>query len=307
MESSAPAFADPVALLRRVIDTPVTDLCPLGTGAWSRAFSFHVSERRLVLRISRYEEDFAKDCIAAEWTSPTLPVPAMLSMGATGEGWYAITEQADGRFLEESDAAEWQHILPAVLDAVDTLRRINPTILTGAGLWNGRGQGSHVSWRDYLLDVANDPSDRRTHGWLPRLEARPEAQRIFDEALDALRDALPACPERRQIVHNDFVNRNVLVEGHRLTGVLDWGTSLIGDSLYDIALMDFWSPWFPAMRDVDVVAAAAARWSEADFHERIRAYQVHIGLEHIAYNAFLGRPDEEMARVCERTRQVMAG
>jgi hygromycin-B 4-O-kinase len=83
---------------------------------------------------------------------------------------------------------------------------------------------------------------------------------------------------------------------------------MYGDSLYDVALLAFWSPWFQAIDEAVVVAQARSRLAagDDDFEERLRAYQLHIGLDHIAYNAFLG-PERggEMERVCGRTADVV--
>jgi aminoglycoside phosphotransferase (APT) family kinase protein len=37
------------------------------------------------------------------------------------------------------------------------------------------------------------------------------------------------------VVHGDLLARNVLVEGDRISGVLDWGSACFGDPLYDAA------------------------------------------------------------------------
>ena len=47
----------------------------------------------------------------------------------------------------------------------------------------------------------------------------------------------------------------MLVDGGRITAVLDWGCSLYGDFLYELAWMQFWLPWYPAMVKADVVGA----------------------------------------------------
>ncbi|WP_439897592.1 phosphotransferase, partial [Escherichia coli] len=55
------------------------------------------------------------------------------------------------------------------------------------------------------------------------------------------------CPNVRALVHADFGSNNVLTDGHRITGVIDWSEAMYGDPLYDIANILFWRPWLDCM------------------------------------------------------------
>jgi hygromycin-B 4-O-kinase len=94
----------------------------------------------------------------------------------------------------------------------------------------------------------------------------------------------------RSLLHCDLINRNVLVDGDRITGVVDWGCSLYGDHLYDLAWFDFWSPWYPELDMRLLRAELDRRWREAgyapkDSARRLLACHLHIALDHLAYNA----------------------
>jgi hypothetical protein len=87
------------------------------------------------------------------------------------------------------------------------------------------------------------------------------------------------------------------------------GSAMYGDGLYGVALLRFWSPWCDGLRDSDVIEASrtglGSDIDSTDFDDRLRAYQLHVGLSHIAYNAFKGPGRaEEMTRVCERVTEV---
>jgi hypothetical protein len=58
--------------------------------------------------------------------------------------------------------------------------------------------------------------------------------------------------------HDDLINRNLLVDGDRISAFLDWGSSMYGDFLYDIAQLIFYQPWFPAWRNIAFAAEARA-------------------------------------------------
>ena len=117
-----------------------------------------------------------------------------------------------------------------------------------------------------------------------------------------------ACPEGRHLVHSDLLNYNVLVDDQRIAAVLDWGSSLYGAFLYDLAWFAFWSPWYPAWERIDFALEARDHYAATGvavprFDERLRCYQVHIGLGAQAYNAFRGRW-AELAATARRTLTV---
>ena len=115
----------------------------------------------------------------------------------------------------------------------------------------------------------------------------------FDEAYGHLQELLVHVPEDRHLIHSDLLHFNVLVEGDRITGVLDWGCALYGDFLYDLAWFCFWQPWYPAWRGIDFHAhylrhCAAIGLDVPRFDERLLACQFHIGLASQAYQAYAG-------------------
>jgi hygromycin-B 4-O-kinase len=82
-----------------------------------------------------------------------------------------------------------------------------------------------------------------------------------------MRELVESCPEERHLVHDDLINRNVLVDGDRLSAVLDYGSSIYGDFLYDLAKLVFYRPWYAKWRRIDFAGEARAlrrHWSRRD-------------------------------------------
>jgi aminoglycoside phosphotransferase (APT) family kinase protein len=160
-----------------------------------------------------------------------------------------------------------------------------------------------------LLAVGTDDPAYRTHGWRRKLAADPAAERTFEDALAALTAVVDACPERRDLVHNDLLHRNVFVApGGRIAGVIDWANSLYGDFLYDVALLTFWTPWYPSIDEAELIKQARARLNPAERNvdDRLRAYWLRIGAEHIAYRAYLGLESvDDMELICRRTAEFV--
>ena len=297
------------AFLMHRFGSEISDLGPISHGEWSRAFHFRLNEdhhrRQLIVRFSALDEDFRKDRLAMEYASANLPIPRVVDVGQALDGFYAICVRAGGEFLDSLDGGAFRRLLPSLFEALEAARRVDLRATRGYGGWDGNGTAPHPTWRATLLDVATDVPTKRTFGWRERLTNSSTGTGPFDEAYRRLHSLLGACPEDRHLVHSDLLNYNVLVTGDRISAVLDWGSSLYGDFVFDVAWFSFWQPWYPAWSDIDIAAEAARYYAAIDlevprFAERLRCYEIVIGLEHLAYNAFKGRWSTLQA-VAERT------
>jgi aminoglycoside phosphotransferase (APT) family kinase protein len=276
------------------------DVAELGGGDWSRAFSFRLAGRDLVARFGLYGEDFAKDQQAMTFAGPDLPVPEVLETGRALGGAYAISQRCYGVFLETLDEAGWRRLLPALLRGLDTLRQMPVP-----------GPAGVASWREYLWSGLDDRPGERVSGWTAILASRPGLLELFTTAQRAFSGLLDACPEIRHMLHGDLLNRNVLVapDASRLTAVFDWACSACGDFLYEAAWFTFWAPWHAGLAAVDFRSVIRAHYDATGvgvprFAERLRCYELHIGLTHLAYCAFAGR-DGDLRAVAQRTREIL--
>jgi hygromycin-B 4-O-kinase len=282
------------------------DIEPVGRGEWSVAYGFRRDGADLVARFGAEPVDFEKDRLAARYATTALPIPPVLELGETDDGAYAISERRHGVHLETLDEAAMRATLPSLFAALDALRLADVPAASGYGGWDETGSAPHATWQGALLVVGEDPPGGRVHPWRERL---PDGA-AFDEALACLRELVPRLPGRRHLTHDDLLNRNVLVAGDEIAAVLDWACSMYGDFLYELAGLTFWRSWF-AWGAIDL-AAEAQRHYEAigldvpGFAERLRAYEIRVGLDGWAYNTFRGRLDE-VERIARRTLAAVAG
>jgi hygromycin-B 4-O-kinase len=99
-------------------------------------------------------------------------------------------------------------------------------------------------------------------------------------------------------------SNNVLTDGRRITGVVDWSEASIGDPLYDVANIFFWSTWLDSMHEqahyFETHLADVAKLSD-----RLLCYQLRIGLAEIYQNAIERKTDAlawSTSRCCELIR-----
>jgi hygromycin-B 4-O-kinase len=264
----------------------------LGEGTWSRCFGFCRGDEELVIRFGKYAADFGKDQLAYNYATPDLPIPKLLDIGPAFAGYYAISERVYGVPLESLGAAQWTAVVPALVAALEAMRLTDLSATVGFGGWGEEGKSPHAGWSEHLLTVSDDAPDQRTYGWRDQLAASPQAEALFRRGFDLLQSlavhSIPRC-----LVHGDLLNGNALVHEGAISGIFDWGCSLYGDHLYDLAWFEFWAPWHPGLNVAYLRSELERRWCEvgyapADKEARLMACYLHIGLDHLAYNAYRG-------------------
>jgi hygromycin-B 4-O-kinase len=282
-------------------------IAPAGRGEWSVAYAFRCDGEDYVVRFGLERADFEKDRLATAFSSSELPVPRVLEVGEALGTHYAISERVAGTFLETLDEAGMRAVLPSLLAALDAARLVDVAGSTGFGSFDAAGDAAYASWQEALLAVGYEEHGGRIGGWPERLDSSPVGGTPFEEALACLRELAPRLPNDRHLTHNDLLNRNVFVADGAISAVIDWGCAMWGDFLYELAQFTFWAPWFPAWRAVDFAGEAQRHYEGIGldvpgFAERLRAYEIHIGLAGCAYNAFRERWDELEAT----TRRTLA-
>jgi hygromycin-B 4-O-kinase len=277
-------------------DGDAGDVIPLRQGGWSTAYAFRHANVDYVIRFNAHLEDFVKDRRAATWSSGALPIPAITEIGEAFDAHYAISTRVSGGFIDDLDDVGMRAMLPSLFAALDAVREVDLRQTTGYGGWGADGHSPFPSWRDYLLDVASDRPAARGHGWRERLEQSAVGTTRFDESFEILTALVERTPEDRRLIHSDLLNYNLLVSGQEITAVIDWGCSLYGDFLYDVAWFTYYWPWRPAWKQIDFADEAMRHYATIGlevprFEERLRCYQIHIGLGDQCYNAYMGRWD----------------
>lgn len=282
-------------------------LTVLGAGDWSQAYAFTLDGQDVVARFGQHGEDFAKDQVMSGFRSPQLPIPKVVEVGETPDGYFAVSARAYGVPLDDLDEGGMRRVLPDLLTVLDAVRRIDVSHWNGHGGWSADGTLSHRTWREALVSIVDD---RRLPGWRAALEGSPTGARAYDFALGRLRELVADIPDVQAVIHGDLLHHNVLVADAGISAIFDWGNSLCGDSLYDAAWRIYWWPWYPAWAKIDIRAELDRHWATTgaappDLDYRLRCYQLRIGLDSMTYNAFTSQWDD-LARNAEQTLALAA-
>ncbi|HEU5287561.1 MAG TPA: aminoglycoside phosphotransferase family protein [Candidatus Limnocylindria bacterium] len=271
-----------------------SDLEPLSGGEWSTAFAFRTGDREYVVRFHERRDDLEKDRYAQRWVSGRLRTPRIVEIGDLAGGAYGISERVRGPAIDTLDEAGMRRALPSLLAAMDAMREADLAGTRGYWGWHGDGNAEAPSWRDTLLGRL--PGRDVMGEWRAAVVASPLGITAFDAAVAGIHELLPFCPEERALVHEDLLNYNVLVDDRGVV-LLDWGASWYGDFVYDVALLTFWWPRYERWPRIAIREEVERHWREIglrvpSFAERLRCCQLHIGIEHMPYQAARGRLDD---------------
>jgi aminoglycoside phosphotransferase (APT) family kinase protein len=219
-------------LVRRLIaaqfpqwaDLPVQ---PVANGGWDNR-SFRLGEAMLVRLPStgRYAPQVEKEQQWLPRLAPglPLPVPAPLAVGEPGEGYpwrWSVLAWIDGATAPEAlpiDMTSFALDLAAFLVALQRL---------DAG--DGPAAGPHSFWRGGPLGIYDAESRAAIKLLGKRIDAAA-ATAMWEAALAARWDGPPVW------VHGDVAQSNLLVRGGRLSAVIDFGCSAVGDPACDLVI-----------------------------------------------------------------------
>ncbi len=272
-------------------------MAEVGSGAWSTAYRFACGGRDLVIRIGPHVQDFDADRRVALHRSVLLPIPEVLHVGAFRDEYCCVSTFVPGTPLEACSAVEWSDVVPSLADALEAMRAC------------GAAEKS-TPWNVTLRSVDASHEHTRLSGWREKIARSTDAVDALAASVSQLRsldESIDLGRVESTLTHGDLINRNVHVEHGAVAGIFDWGCMRWGDHLYDLAWFDFWSSWYPEL-DIGLLRQELdGRWDDAGYSvahrvERERACLLHIGADHLIYNAVTDSAaglDEVIGRMAE--------
>jgi len=269
------------ALAERALGTPVTRVADDTLGGSNAVFFLDLRDGdRCVLRVSPRDQ---ADLVAQEaWALGAagrvgVPTPAVLvadtSLRHLDRPYLLLRRLPGVPAFRAPLTPEGRADVLAQLGRI--LARLHGVSLEGFGpLCGGAGAytGEAASWWDHIRAEGARRLARLPATALPP----PLARRVARHLAAAVAWRAPA---GAALVHGDFQLKNVLVEGARVTGILDFENLLAGDLLLDFAPLRYWS------RDPARTMAALRRGygraplADPDAGRRLALYELLLALE----------------------------
>jgi hygromycin-B 4-O-kinase len=222
----------------------------------------------------------------------------VIHVGQIEHAFFCISEAMPGVTLQDLVPEDLPRLLEPTARVWEAIAESDLGAMRGFGPFDASGHAAYGSWRDFLISIA----DEQRYEW--RAVGHVVSMDEINRLLERLTGLVGQCPERRGLVHGDFGSNNVLTDGQRITGVVDWSDASIGDPLYDIANIFFWRTWLECMRQ-------QASYFEmklgglTELGGRLLCYQLRIGLAEIYQNVTenkMASAHWALARCCELVR-----
>ena len=273
---------------------------PIAEGMESRVLTFIWGDQQYILRVNPNQSGFQKDrwCFQ-QFHSEELPIPEILEIGSFSSHYaYCLSRRLPGITLEDSAIPTLQRLTPYVSQVWKLIHQSPLPSSEGFGPFNECGHATFSSWQSFLQSTIRGKDQQWDHLFASNLLDATALQPVMHSYLRLTEH----CPEERKLVHGDFGSNNVLTDGKKITGVLDWDCALYGDPLFDVAGSFFWSPWLDCMR-IQSDFFQHTLGNEANFAARLRCYQLQCGLEEIHENALAGN-QKLLNWLLNRTMQI---
>jgi len=271
-------------LKSRKID--VTTLKPITGGELSQAYIFSDNSENKILRINKNDEGFLKDKYAAEhFSSEIIPIPKIEDIGKlSNDMYFAISTQALGKPLDQFSKQEIASMMKSIVTVANAIHKTKLQN-NGYGWWRTDGTGKCDSWQEALdeMQVAEDDYKLKDVHFFD--------MDFYNNLTAKIKSYYQYCPEERYLVHQDYGFGNVIANGNRITGVIDWHGSLYGDFLWDVAWLEFWDKskgYKQAFKDYYLQNGGLPN----HFDERIKCYKLITGANSMAFFAKSNQPEK---------------
>jgi hygromycin-B 4-O-kinase len=276
--------------LRRHFAKDSTALSLLRGGEHSQAFEFHAGEAAFVARVNTVEHAFKKDAYAAKsFASAALPIPEVLHIGKMeSEHYVCITPKASGVILQNAfkRSSSKDKLLDAVVEVMEAMRALKIPAENGYGIFDEKGQGKYSSWRRSLL--ALEHTQKSAAETLARTTCFELS--VYEALVAVASSVANDIPEEQSLVHGDFGMDNMLIDGTKVTGVIDWSLAKYGDPIHDAAWLHLW--WTEAQFADAYLRRSKFAANARAFPERLRCYAALIAVRSLGFFAFSQQPDK---------------
>ena len=197
-----------------------------------------------------------------------LPVPHYERIAPDGSfaGYRRIggEELTEVRFAALPRAAQ-ERAIDQIGEFLAHLHRLPPSLTADVEKvqWNGRVQAErYAGRRERYVDILAPPMLARVDAFFAALARQPG-------------------PPQLRMVHNDFTEDHILIEGERLTGIIDFTDAGPDDPAFDFTFLWAYADWAPG-RALDAYVAGAEREAMLS---RSRWQYVRYRIEQLWWNA----------------------
>jgi hygromycin-B 4-O-kinase len=282
--------------LRLLFNGEDVNLEPLSHDGDNDVFLAVIDRERFIVKIPRLADVLGyRALVLNKWCADRLeplgvPAPKTITIKVRTEEYptYSVEEHSTGTNAASLSWKDQLRCFDSCLYQMAGLAiKIHSIRVEGFGPLDQNGCGQFSSWQAFLRSPAIVA--------LERIAWCDESDLALDELVGSASGLLyelskSIAPGSARLLHGDLAPNNILLDGAKISGILDWGDALGGDPLYDLALFEFFCG----------TSAFARLLSEYDKHspvslakeqETLDCYRLSIALSKFNWRVLVGRQD----------------
>ena len=186
--------------------------------------------------------------------------------------FYSITPRCSGSLLEDLDFGRRVDLLPAFIDYTHNFHSLSLKKYSGFGPLDDLGNGKFNSWSEYLLNQTQFVSDLWPSG-------------LFTQLQSFIQTNIALMPTSQHLIHGDYGFNNVFASGNKITGIIDWSDAKLGDFVYDIAYLSFWSKSLDYSKLFYHIYRTQNLLNLDNYLPRLQTYTIHLAVDLLNYFA----------------------
>lgn len=265
------------------LNQSIEDVRSVDTGEHAQSFFVYTNKKSYVIKFNDEKESFEKDRYAYEnFYRDNIPIAKTIDIGQGPESLYhAILEKCNGGHPGHGKKPINGQVVEKMMTLLVKIHEVDIQDTNGYGGWGSdNGNAEHESWSQYLLDFADFV---RSEEFLFDIESK----QLIQDVLNSYEQLIKHCPEDRRLVHADCGFDNVLFEDSEITCVIDWGNSIYGDFVFDIAWLEYWHDKYNYK---NIYKNKIKNRNYKRLAKRIRCYKLKIALSSLH---FFGKNNKE--------------
>jgi hygromycin-B 4-O-kinase len=231
------------AFLQAYWGETVEELEAIEQGEVNRAYFFQFRKQDYVVRFNAQLDGFQKELyLSNNFSSEDLPIPTIIEIGPISGMYFAISKRAAGTTLSHYDTNQLPLLQAMLIKLFTDMNKLEVGDTQGFGWVLPSGDGSHTSWQGHLESSFDETEPGFWHGWHGLFDGSFLDKGLFDTLYAKMMKLAAYSQTERYLVHGDFHTGNLIADGSRLTGVIDWELAMYGDYMFDLATFHLWSP-----------------------------------------------------------------
>jgi hygromycin-B 4-O-kinase len=270
--------------LKYIEGNNISNVSAIEMGEISRVFSYMKDNRQFVIHFKSSRDSLDKSKYMYDhFSSKEVPIPKVISIGALNQLYYSITEKVLGQPVSSFKEKDMTGILDKVAKLFTNIADIKIDKTEGFGWISPYDSAACNTWIEYLTSFFSRESE--FYGdWTKLYEESFLERDLFEDIYSAMIKLAEYAPEEPYLVHGDFHLGNMLSDGNRITGIVDWEMAMYGDFILDLATIHFWSPHLQLPQRVLKAWEAEGR-TIPHFEERLLCYQLFKGVDGLRFFA----------------------